>query len=81
MITVCLVIALILAAAGGIYIFGKKGYTVGKNIGIDDIAEFYFTRSTSVYPPHYQRYRFFMEDGKHMFFHETREGDAFPLTE
>ncbi|MBR6349300.1 MAG: tyrosine-protein phosphatase [Lachnospiraceae bacterium] len=55
--------------------------TVGKDIKIDDITEFYYTVSTSTNPPYYQRYRFFIEDGKYKFFHEKREGDHWPLTE
>lgn len=58
-----------------------KNYVVGKNIESNDISEFYYTISSSTNPPEYQRYLFSMEDGKYMFFHETREGDHWPLTE
>ena len=54
---------------------------VGKNIALDEITDFYCNRSSSTYPPDYQVYRFFIEDGKPQFYHETREGDSWPLTE
>lgn len=53
---------------------------VGKSIKIDDITEFYWTRSTSTNPPEYQRYRFYTENEKFYFYHEAREGDHYPLT-
>ena len=59
----------------------KSVYVVGVDIEPEDVTEFYCTVSTSTYPPHYQRYRFYKEDGAYKFFHETREGDHFPLTE
>lgn len=60
---------------------GAKALTVGADIAPQDILQFYWTYDASTYPPRYQRYRFFVEDGKHLFFHETREGDHWPLTE
>lgn len=60
---------------------GKKEKTAGKDFLLSDITEFYYTVSTSTDPPHYQRYRFYTEDGKHMFYHETREGGGWPQTE
>ena len=59
----------------------EKEMIVGKNIRIEDINEFYFTWSGSTNPPKFQRYRFYVEDGKYYFYHETREGDHWPLTE
>ena len=59
----------------------KSVYVVGVDIKPEDVTEFYCTVSTSTFPPHYQRYRFYKEDGAYKFFHETREGDHFPLTE
>lgn len=47
----------------------------------DDITEFYWTTASSTFPPNYQRYRFYIEDGVKYFFHETREGTQFPLQE
>ena len=36
---------------------------VGKNIALDEITDFYFTRASSTFPPDYQAYRFYIEDG------------------
>ncbi len=47
--------------------------TVGKDIPVSDITDFYYTEENINYDAFYQRYRFYVEDGKHMFFHETRE--------
>ena len=38
---------------------------VGKTITEDKFREFYYTYSTTVNPPEFQRYRFFKEDGYH----------------
>ena len=59
----------------------KRENTVGKDIVIDDITEFYWTYAASTFPPEYQRYYFHTEDGKYWFYHETREGERFPLQE
>ncbi len=60
----------------------KNGvYVVGEHIPFDSVTDFYYTISATTFPPHYQRYRFFVEDGEYKFFHETREGDHLPLTE
>ncbi len=63
--------------------FFKSGKTVGKDIRIGDVSEFYYTFSNINYNAFYQRYRFFTEDGKYFFFHETRErkNDYGPTTE
>ena len=55
--------------------------TVGTDVKIGDITEFYYTLSGSTNPPYYQRYRFYVENGKYYFYHETRAGDHWPLTE
>lgn len=60
---------------------GKREKTVGKDIAIDDITEFYWTYATSTFPPEYQRYYFSAEDGMFRFYHETRKGERFPLQE
>lgn len=62
---------------------GPKGgvYVVGEHVRPEELTEFYYTVSTSTFPPHYQRYRFYKEDGAYKFFHETREGDHLPLME
>ena len=56
---------------------------VGKDITSDDITDFYYTEENINYDAYYQRYRFYVEDGKHMYFHETRErkDDYGPCTE
>ena len=56
---------------------------VGKDILKEDISDFYYTESNINYDAYYQRYRFYVEDGKYMFFHETRErkDDYGPCTE
>ena len=59
----------------------RREMVVGKNISPEDITEFYYTYDSSAYPPDYQRYRFYTEDGTGMFYHETREGDHWPLME
>lgn len=53
-------------------LFSKK-MIVGTDIDFDDINDFYYTEENINYDAYYQRYRFYVEDGKHMFFHETRE--------
>lgn len=55
--------------------------TVGTTIKEDDFKEFYYTYSTTVNPPEFQRYRIYIENGKKMFYHEKREGDKVFLTE
>ena len=55
--------------------------TVGSDIPFEDITDFYYTYDASTAPPHYQRYRLYVEDGKHYFYHETREGGDWPQTE
>ena len=44
-----------------------------KRIPIEDITDFYYTYENINYNAFYQRYRFYVEDDKLMFFHETRE--------
>ena len=55
------------------FLNGEDVMIVGKDIKEDDINEFYYTKENINYDAYYQRYRFYVEDGKHMFFHETRE--------
>lgn len=62
-------------------LFGSKEKMVGKEIAPDDITEFFYTFSSSAYPPVYQRYRFYTENGKYIFYHEKREGKTWPLKE
>ncbi len=84
-----LAISMMLAfLAAGCVTIGGTGRTagarvVGEDIQIGDITEFYYTYENINYNAFYQRYRFYTEDGKHMFFHETRErkDDYGPATE
>lgn len=55
--------------------------SVGADITAEDITDFYYTYAASTDPPFYQRYRFYAEDGKKLFYHETREGGGWPQTE
>ena len=84
MIITALSLCLILAGcgAGGGSLFSKE-MTVGKDIAADDITDFYYTKENINYGAFYQRYRFYVEDGKHLFFHETRQrpDDYGPCTE
>lgn len=54
---------------------------VGSDIVFEDIRDFYYTYSTSTYPPEYQRYRFYQENGRKYFFHESRQDGDWPQTE
>ena len=58
--------------SGDMGLFSKKRI-VGKDIMSDDITDFYYTEENINYHAYYQRYRFYVEDEKHFFFHETRE--------
>lgn len=60
---------------------GSGKMVVGKGVAISDVTEFYYTRASSTNPPDYQRYRFYAEDGAYFFYHETRAGRHWPLTE
>lgn len=77
-----IIIASSIAAIGalGCMLFNNKKI-VGKTITEEDFKEFYYTYSTTVNPPEFQRYRFYIEDGKKMFYHEKREGNKTFLTE
>ena len=59
----------------------KKEFVVGKDVAKEDVLQFYFTYDSSTYPPEFQRYRFYTEGGKLLFYHEKREGDHWPLSE
>lgn len=92
--TVIIIAAVICAAAvliavfgssmGSARMFGLGKKVVGKGIKPAEITDFYYTVDDWHIPPHYQRYRFYLEGGKPMFFHETRDGEGtkdLPLTE
>ena len=82
-LTVCLALGCMgCADAGGGFPFSGIGTrVVGKKVTEDKFKEFYYTYATTVNPPEFQRYRFFMEDGKAFFYHEKREGNNTFLTE
>ena len=85
-ISACMVLGLVLVgcAVKGVEAVNKnigKNSIVGDGITIDKVKEFYYTVDKSTNPAFYQRYHFYKEDDKYMFFHDTREGDAWPLTE
>ena len=60
-----------------------SGKIIGKDIQTEDITDFYYTKENINYDAFYQRYRFYVEEGKRYFFHETRErkNDYGPCTE
>ena len=60
---------------------GRSEWVVGEDIRFDDITDFYYTYDASTNPPFWQRYRFYVEDGRTLFYHETRESDNWPQTE
>ena len=60
---------------------GNRERVVGVDIAAEDITEFFYTYSSSTYPPDYQRYRLYKENGIYKFYHEKREGQDWPLTE
>ena len=49
----------------------------GTKVHLGDVNDFYYTYEWVGYNAEYQRYRFFVEDGKYKFYHEARkiEGD------
>ena len=62
-------------------LMGNRERAVGKHIAPEEITEFFYTEASSTYPASYQRYRLYTEEGEHCFYHETREGHRWPLTE
>ena len=68
--------------AGEMSLSGKT-MIIGTDIAFEDITDFYYTEENINFNACYQRYRFYVEDGKHLFFHETRErkNDYGPCTE
>ena len=76
-----LILALSLICAERPAAAASSDMTVGIDVPYEDITDFYYTYDASTNPPHYQRYRFYVEDGKRWFYHETREGGGWPQTE
>ena len=77
----CLILLSIGSANRAIARASTDDKTVGTDVRFEDITDFYYTCDASTDPPHYQRYRFYTQDGKHYFYHETREGGGWPQTE
>lgn len=51
----------------------KKRFLVGLDILPEELHEFYYTLSNINLDAYYQRYHFFVKDGKYFFYHECRE--------
>lgn len=66
--------------AGGFMGVGKHGLVVGKNLDVAKFREFYYTYASTTFPPEFQRYRFYLENGRPVFYHEKREGKKVFLT-
>ena len=60
-----------------------KETITNRKISVEDVTEFYYTAENINYDAFCKRYRFYKEDGKYMFRHETRErpGRYGPATE
>ncbi len=80
-IIITLIALLLVAACVLVLALSLKPKTVGKAIKESDFKEFYYTYSSTVNPPEFQRYRIYTENGKKMFYHEKREGDKTFLNE
>ena len=80
-VIVILAVLFLTGTIGGSSMGKKDVFVVGTDIALADVTEFYYTYATSTYPPEYQRYHFFVEEGQCLFYHEQREGYAWPLTE
>ena len=76
-----LMILLLLPAAGTAQGVSEEVKIVGEEILFEEVTDFYYTVDASTFPPYYQRYRLYTEDGTHFFYHETREGGGWPQTE
>ena len=60
----------------------KNKMTVGTDIPLDAVSEFWYTLDASSYPPYFEQYHFYGDDGGTRFLsHEIREGDHWPLYE
>ena len=75
------ILAALLAMLMGATTVDAAGFTVGTDVSENSITDFYYTVDASYYPPLYQRYRFYVQDGKKWFFHESRQGGGWPQME
>ncbi len=79
----------ILAMVCCLSLFGGCGKSRGEEtitnraIPLEDVTDFYYTYENINFNAYFQRYRFYREDGKYYFLHETRErpGQYGPATE
>ncbi len=76
-----LLILVLFSVLCGFAAAASAAVTVGTDIQQEDISDFYYTVDASIDPPVYQRYRFYVEDGKKQFYHESRQGGGWPQTE
>lgn len=76
-----LIIVLLAVAAGVVFLKGGRALTVADDIDTKDITEFYYTTAASTNPAVRKQYHFYMEGEQWWFFHESREGNHWPLTE
>ena len=75
------VAAVIVAAVFAFVAKGGRQRTVGTDILLSEVTEFYYTTASSTNPASRQQYRFYMEGEQWWFYHESREGSNWPLTE
>ena len=63
-----------LCACIGLFFAGCRGErTVGKNVALEDVTDFYYTYENINFNAVYLRYRLYIEDVEYRFFHERRE--------
>lgn len=62
-------------------LLGKKEYRLEKDIKQEAFKKFYYTYSSTAFPPEFQRYLFAVDNGKATFYHEKREGETVFLKE
>ena len=76
-----IIIAAVIVVAVAVFAAkGGRARTVGADIPLSDVTEFYYTVSASTNPAYWRQYRFYMEGEQWWFFHETRQGSQWPLT-
>ncbi len=86
-VILCVLIAALTGGCGGKEDHGMRSVfhserIVGEDVRLEDVSEFVYTYENINYNAEYRRYRFWVEDGKYLFFHETRkrENDYGPTT-
>lgn len=83
-ITACLVLVMLYACNREENTVTDRNETIrDTGITMDDINDFYYTEEFINFNASYTRYRFYKEEGRYMFFYETRErkDDYGPCTE